>query len=40
MGMTWTVRVRGLLVAAAVLGALAVASGADWTDLLAWSGLW
>jgi hypothetical protein len=40
MGMTWRVRVRGLVVAASVLGALAVASGADWTDFLSWLGLW
>jgi hypothetical protein len=36
MGMTWTVRVRGLVVAFAVLAALAIASGADWTDSFNW----
>jgi len=36
MGMTWRVRVQGLLVALAVLGALALAAGADYIDALSW----
>ena len=36
--MTWRVRVRGLLVAGAILTALAVSSGAYWIDIWAWFG--
>jgi hypothetical protein len=31
--MTWRLRVQGVVIAVLVLGALAVASGATWTDL-------
>jgi hypothetical protein len=32
MGMTWRVRVQGLLVVLMMLGMLALAVGADWID--------
>jgi hypothetical protein len=35
MGMTWS-RVRGFVVVAAALAALAVAAGADYIDLFSW----
>lgn len=31
--MTWRIRVQGVVIAVLVLGALALASGASWTDL-------
>lgn len=40
MGMTWRVKVRGLVVVVASLAALATASGADWTDMLFWLRFW
>jgi hypothetical protein len=36
MGMTWRVRVRGFIFAFGILAALALASGADYTDSFAW----
>jgi hypothetical protein len=36
MGMTWGIRVRGVAVALAVVAALALASGANWLDAMAW----
>ena len=38
--MTWRMKVRGLVVAVMVLGALAVASGANYTDLVGFLGGW
>jgi len=40
MGMTWGARVRGLVVVVATLGALALASGADWIEFLSYFGTW
>jgi len=40
MGMTWRVRVRGLVVVVATLAALAIASGADWIETLSRFGTW
>jgi hypothetical protein len=36
MGMTWRVRVRGLVIGFGILVALALASGADFTDAFSW----
>jgi hypothetical protein len=35
--MTWRLRVQGVVIAILVLGALAAASGATWTDLFNFS---
>ena len=36
LGMTWKLKVQGVVVAAMVLGAVALAAAADWVDLSAW----
>ena len=36
MGMTWSTRVRGLLVVVSALAALGIAAGADYIDLFNW----
>ena len=36
MGMTWRVRVRGLVIVVGSLAVLAIASGADYIDLFSW----
>jgi hypothetical protein len=36
MGMTWRVRVRGLVIVVASLAALAIASGADYVEFFNW----
>lgn len=36
LGMTWRLKVQGVVVAVMVLGALALAAGADWINLSAW----
>ena len=33
MGMTWRIKVQGVVLTIVALGALAAASGAGWTDL-------
>jgi hypothetical protein len=38
MGMTWRVRVRGMVFVVAAMAALAIASGADFIDLGGWFG--
>jgi hypothetical protein len=40
MGMTWRIRVRGLVVVVAALAALAVAAGADYIDAFSWFTAW
>ncbi len=34
--MTWRLKVQGVVVAVLVLGALALAAGADWINFSAW----
>jgi hypothetical protein len=36
MGMTWRVRIRGLVIVVASLAALAIASGADYVEFVNW----
>jgi phosphatidylglycerophosphate synthase len=36
LGMTWRFKVQGFVLTIAVLGGLALATGANWTDDLSW----
>jgi len=40
MGMTWGIKVQKVAFALAVVVAVALAAGADWTDLASFGGWW